>query len=305
MWTGRFQYMMLDILSPKLTFSCIGAPFLSVKENKEGGFEVTADILVPYYEDAIFYFLQDHPERAQNPTYQNAPASDKVKTAYTYLWNNFQSEVSETKTESQLQELLLSFKGFERDVERYQSIIKWIISEQEQALKEPNSVHGREFVKYMDKMDHIMTLLVCLGQVCKIIPQGIKLIAGRLEKLKLPATESSNFNMSEGFGSYLNEQHRAKLMPYLVSTYTNQKPEQYGFLLYALIDSNNASKSILTSPTAVHVALQISFGKVGTRQALNTAINRLDPVQSNDEDKRQITIHKNRITEFLKTVGTD
>lgn len=108
-----------------------------------------------------------------------------------------------------------------------------------------------------------------------------------------------------GFDTYILEEHRGKLMPYLVENYTNASPEQCGFMLYALVNCGYVKKSgINSNQSALHRSLINTFGKVGTRQALNTAILRLDPQGSSDEDKRNIKNHEDRIGTFLKPVKT-
>lgn len=302
MWNGRFQHLMLDVLIPRLMFRCIGEPFLSARENEAGKIEVSDSVLVPNYNDAVFYYKLDHPGIADNPVYKQAPAADKVKTAYTYLWNNFQSEVNEVESTPLIRELLDFFKSFNRDIERYQPIIKWIILEQEQAIKKPNSKHGREFIKSIDDMDHIITLRACLERVCKIVPQGLDLLASRLKMLSVDASKISSDIKLNDFSNYIDKQYRTKLMPYLVKHYTDQKPEQFGFMLYSLKELKMMTVDLNSNKTKLHQALESTFGPVGTRQALSAAIQRLS--RPNNEDKRQITDHKEQLDKFLRSVST-
>ena len=108
------------------------------------------------------------------------------------------------------------------------------------------------------------------------------------------------------FDSYIVAEHRATLMPYLTENYANTSPERYGYMLYALVSLKYVPNSTLNNnQSALHRALTNTFGEIGTRQALNTAIRRLDPKESNDEDKRQIEEHKQRIVYHLKPVSTN
>lgn len=109
-------------------------------------------------------------------------------------------------------------------------------------------------------------------------------------------------NVSAMFDNYIVEQHRNKLMPYLISNYAGNTPGGYGFMLYALVEAGCIVSSTLNgNQSALHRALINTFGEIGSRQALNIALNRLDPKEIHDEDKRQITVHKQRIVDFLKS----
>lgn len=125
------------------------------------------------------------------------------------------------------------------------------------------------------------------------------------EGTKTPA-ETDNPNpdkpaIQKGFDAYLVEEHRAKITPYLVDNYAAQEPGVYGFMLYALVDSGCMSLiSLNGNQSALHRAMQITFGDTGTRQALNTAIRRLDSKEISDVDRREVAVHKKRIDTFLR-----
>ncbi len=117
-------------------------------------------------------------------------------------------------------------------------------------------------------------------------------------KKRPPSTKSNETN----FECYIEIEYMTDFMSHLIRSYTDQKPEQYGFMLYALVDLGYIPASTLrANQTALHLALQNTFGNVGSRQNLNMAINRLDEKEINREDKRQILIHKKRIEAFLSS----
>lgn len=106
--------------------------------------------------------------------------------------------------------------------------------------------------------------------------------------------------ITPGFDSYIVEKHRTKLMPYLVEYYTGRKVREIVPMLYALSKLTYLLPSTLNSnQTALHQAMEGTFGSIGTRQALNAAILRLDPEKRNEEEKRNIDEHTQRISQFL------
>ncbi len=109
-----------------------------------------------------------------------------------------------------------------------------------------------------------------------------------------------------GFDTYVIEEHRTTLMPYLIENYTNASPEKYGYMLYALVSLRCVPNSTLNSnQSALHRALNNTFGNIGTRQALNTAIRRLDKQEINDEDKRNVSSHTERIRKIISPKTAD
>ncbi|WP_157618685.1 hypothetical protein [Spirosoma spitsbergense] len=115
-----------------------------------------------------------------------------------------------------------------------------------------------------------------------------------------PQSEDTLPTLQPGFDTYIVEEHRARLMPFLINHYSNTTPEQCGFMLYALVKLTYLPPSALNSnQTALHRAMEKTLGSIGTRQALNTAISRLDTRNSSDEDRRNIADHAQRISQFL------
>lgn len=119
----------------------------------------------------------------------------------------------------------------------------------------------------------------------------------------LPAPEeprSSKPVNCTGFDVYILEKHRAKLMPYLTQNYMGLEPRFYAYLVGALIKLEIIPESTRHSnKSAVHRALMQSFKVNFPYQSWNTAINRLDP-QNIDEDKRQIDNYYQRIKNYLQ-----
>ena len=124
-----------------------------------------------------------------------------------------------------------------------------------------------------------------------------------MEEPTRPATSTpppTNNAIQPGFDTYIVEGRRANLMPYLIEQYSNATPERCGFMLYALVKLTCILPSALNSnQTSLHRAMKKTFGSIGTRQALNTAILRLDPKGSSDEDRRNIVEHTQQISRFL------
>ena len=126
-----------------------------------------------------------------------------------------------------------------------------------------------------------------------------------MEKPAAPATSTPPATTSPpiqpGFDTYIVEEHRVKLMSYLIGQYSNTTPEQCGFMLYALVKLTHIAPSALNSnQSKLHRTMSKTFGSIGTRQALNTAILRLDTKGSSDEDKRNIAEHTQRISQFFR-----
>lgn len=103
-----------------------------------------------------------------------------------------------------------------------------------------------------------------------------------------------------GFETYINECHRAKLIPYLVEYYEGQKPKQFGYMLYALQTLDIITNVSLTAnQTQLHEALSATFGNVGTRQRLQQLIHDLGRASASEEIN--IRRHVDHIKSFLET----
>lgn len=130
------------------------------------------------------------------------------------------------------------------------------------------------------------------------------LIAG----LQLPApgpasstATATDEQIQPGFDTYIKKQYRAELVSYLVKHYTNKKPSVIVPMLYAL-----ETLEVLTckvdecDQTNLHNTLTTTFGDVGVRTSLNSALP-LYHKESIDSTKRQkVEQHKQQIEDFLK-----
>lgn len=104
---------------------------------------------------------------------------------------------------------------------------------------------------------------------------------------------------NETFEIYLNIRNK-KLYPYLTRTYANAKPEIIAFMLKALEGLEFLNEGSLTNnKTALYAALKNTFGKIGTRQSLNTNLNKLISPDRYLSD--QIATHTNEIKKAAKT----
>lgn len=119
-----------------------------------------------------------------------------------------------------------------------------------------------------------------------------------------PATSTPTGNATPnhpGFETYINEKYRVKLMPYLVSNYTNKKPMYIVPMLYAL-----EMLEVLTckvseyNQTNLHTALTTTFGNVGIRTSLNSALPIYDRDVRKGTVKHKVEQIKQQIEAFLK-----
>ena len=99
------------------------------------------------------------------------------------------------------------------------------------------------------------------------------------------------------FDSYLKEEYRDKLLPFLKGRYTDSKPQMLTCMLYALSDLG----ILLVQPayanqTYLHEALQY-FGNIGTRQALNNSITKFN--NASEEQQRKIERQRRDIKAFI------
>lgn len=108
-----------------------------------------------------------------------------------------------------------------------------------------------------------------------------------------PVTDSAT--RSE-FADYLKEEYRTRLLPFLKSHYMNPKPKALASLLFALNDLELLTINLTENQTELHQALGF-FGSVGTRQALNTNITKLN--SASDRDHRAIEKHRKLINEHI------
>ena len=300
MWPMKFQLIMLDILRPKMSFTIAHPFFQRVIEKEDGSLKIES-IKVPDYLNAIEYYLNENPGERLSVEYMTKPASDKIKKAYGYLWNWFQHEITSNVTEQNLQYLLICFRDFQIDVEQYKVLKKWIMEERERIFKRPaHEDELRTFVKFMDDADHVIALLACLESSCQIIEDGLSLITIKLQSLENNKQGGSLTNKEIGFDTYIDEKYRAKLMPYLVANYSGLEPRFYAYMVGALIRLKITPESTRHgNKSAVHRALSQSFKATFPPQSWNTAINRLDVVNS-DEDRREVNTRYELIKGLLE-----
>lgn len=111
--------------------------------------------------------------------------------------------------------------------------------------------------------------------------------------------DSKSNTPQETFESYLNAKGK-KILPKLIETYSNAKPEIIAVMVVALEALNYLSRgSLSNNRTKLHTALERTFGNIGARQSLNGNLNKFttpDEYQSN-----QINIHKDEIKKASKS----
>lgn len=103
------------------------------------------------------------------------------------------------------------------------------------------------------------------------------------------------------FASYIKEDCRTRLLPFLTSQYTNPKPKALASLLFALTDLGLMTISLTENQTELHQSLAV-FGSIGTRQALNTNITKLN--SASERENRAIEKQRKLIKEYLATSST-
>ena len=119
-----------------------------------------------------------------------------------------------------------------------------------------------------------------------------------------PATSTApapDEQQQPGFDSYINEQKRDKLMPYLVQHYTNKKPKEIVPMLYALETLGALMCKVSEcDQTNLHNALTTTFGNVGVRTSLNSALPLYHRDGINGTKRQKLEQHKQQIENFLK-----
>ncbi|WP_080055646.1 hypothetical protein [Spirosoma aerolatum] len=135
----------------------------------------------------------------------------------------------------------------------------------------------------------------------ELLPDSIE--GKKVSKSKVAAQPSNNAsgadNSQLGFETYLIGDNKTELMSILKKEYIGLEPRFYAYMLEALIQMGHITATATqNNKTALWRALQVSFMFKSSPQGLNAALNRLNP-EFNDEDKRQIAIHKQRIKEWL------
>lgn len=87
-------------------------------------------------------------------------------------------------------------------------------------------------------------------------------------------------------------------MPYLISIYTNKRSKIIGYVLFALRDLTLIKERAFDNKSSLHSALEKSFGKIGTRQALHSNIESLGSASLYEQE--QIEIQRSAIKDQLK-----
>lgn len=302
MWPERYSLIIIDVLKPTLNFSTLSPRFINIIENeKREVIGLNAGVRVPDYKKALNYYLEEHPQKNYDIDYKNSPSSERIKIAYTYLWQQCQYEISTKASEELLLLLRNCFQELQIDLDEYKSIKKWIVNERERIFKRPSN--GGEiiaFVKFLDDSDHILALLSCLELVCQIIEEAPSLISNCINVLN--KSIGNNINNSN-FDAYVKVSYRKQLIPYLVKKYTNMKPRSLVPMLYALEEIGLLTSKVSSmNQTTLHIALQGTFGNVGARTTLTTSLNlyHIDPSRPDPSRRQGIEIHKKEIESFLK-----
>lgn len=305
MYSGRYQSMLFDALVPSLKFSTASTLFAHATQNETGEINIEVGVMVPDYQKAINYYLLDHPKLLSDRGFEIETSAVKVKSAYTYLWDGYTREIDKAETKHRVQPHFDLFECLKNVSLRYKSIRQWMIAEREQILKKPAKNAERvAFYRDMDQIDHFMTLLTCLNCACTILDEGLELTHKRLQIYSNAPNYSTsrtiNTTIQPGFDTHIVEEHRAKLMPYLKKKYDGTNTENLGHMLYALAELEYSSLAKLTAnKTKLHSDLTQAFSLSQTRQALNTAIQRLDSKQISEADKLKVAEHKAQIESFM------
>ncbi|WP_266202862.1 hypothetical protein [Pontibacter kalidii] len=95
------------------------------------------------------------------------------------------------------------------------------------------------------------------------------------------------------------EEEKQKLMSFLLQNYSNSSPKVFFLLLCALADLGLIRRDFFTNQTSMHAALSSTFGDVGTRQAYNKWVGKLQNGTRQGEEER-IAGYKRKITAALK-----
>ena len=130
----------------------------------------------------------------------------------------------------------------------------------------------------------------------KILSEREKYIIAWIEKKKGEGTKGET--PPQKFESYLNAKGK-KLLPYLVKTYSNAKPQIIAFMLCALKKLKYLEAGSLANQTNLHEALKETFGNIGQRQSLNTNLHKL--ATPDEYLTNQINTHMTEISKAAKT----
>ena len=112
-------------------------------------------------------------------------------------------------------------------------------------------------------------------------------------RVNIPGPVTTDF----GFAEFIKEDKRERLMPFLIQTYKDKRPQPFSYMLYALHNLDLIGKPDQLGDVDLHRAIEATFGVKWTRQALTTNINKLNKASISHEVK--INQHKKTITEFL------
>ena len=177
------------------------------------------------------------------------------------------------------------------------SVMKGSPGTQKNAIKD-NSKEGLsenyDFDYYL-QFEKIKELALEALEKLKVFLEGQLKMDTQAKKTLITAT-SPKVNEKLNFGTYLNEKGNP-LLSKLTEIYTDGKPKSICFMLLALSELACLTSNLDTAnKTQLHLALEKSFGKIGTRQSLSDNLNKLKA----DFYKVQIDTCKNEIATFLK-----
>lgn len=106
-------------------------------------------------------------------------------------------------------------------------------------------------------------------------------------------------NPVKKFDSYFIDPRVAeKLIPYIKDNYTNAKPQNVAFLIFALKDLNLIKPLTNIKQTELHQSLENILGYIGVRETLSINITNLSC--ANNYQEMQISSCKEKIISFLK-----
>lgn len=105
-------------------------------------------------------------------------------------------------------------------------------------------------------------------------------------------------NQDVKFDSFLNVEG-LRILPFLLRTYTDTKPKNIGLMILALDKLGCLVNQALTNQTELHKSLQVSFGKIGTRAALNSNLN-----SGNSYNASQVEVVRLKLKKELDSLST-
>jgi len=100
------------------------------------------------------------------------------------------------------------------------------------------------------------------------------------------------------FPSYIKEEYREKLLPYLKKEYASCNPQVIAFMLIALQDLTALTILPKVNETALHKALTAFLGDIGSRQALNKNLSNFRSASS--QENAFIEVHRNSIAKHME-----